>query len=345
MEKLPPFERPEPRVVGRASSKEKKEVKIDILDKFGEGHFRQLSKEQLEAVRFLEYPKQHHEKAAIRRANEVVNQLMRNAGVQPFDVPERNVHILPQHKYDAVIENPTPLAITDHDSQSIVINADRTTFALHRVSVLLHEIIHLKSHLALEAWKEKGGKLDYGPHRLGLEVHATKKKSVELGGRTVYFKGLDEGIVAEIEKRYWPRIVESDPYLEEKYAEQLKPKNRRRKAKLAKKKNIPEDEIILVTEDDDLEIFPYLHQRRVLGYLVDSIYEDNKKKFDSRDDVMNLFINSIFNGQLLPIARLVEGSFGEGSFREVGGMDDDSESARRLLVRLRKLRRKRSSRG
>ena len=56
------------------------------------------------------------------------------------------------------------------------------------------------------------------------------------------------------------------------------------------------------------------------------------------DEVFQEFSNAQFNGRLMTIARLVEGTFGKGSFRILGNMDTDSNSATLCLETLKKLR-------
>ena len=45
----------------------------------------------------------------------------------------------------------------------------------------------------------------------------------------------------------------------------------------------------------------------------------------------------MFSGRFLPLARLVEKTFGKGSFRILGDMDDTEESARECLKILQEL--------
>ena len=46
-------------------------------------------------------------------------------------------------------------------------------------------------------------------------------------------------------------------------------------------------------------------------------------EFDSTEDIFNLFAKATITGRLLPVARLINKSFGRGSFSEIGEMSAD----------------------
>src|SRR3989344_300191 len=95
-EKLPSPERPEPRIFNQSSSKEEISAKQSILERFGEKHLEHLPSEITAMINAVEYDKKPFEKSAIKKANEITNKLMEAAGATPFDIPERNIHVLPQ---------------------------------------------------------------------------------------------------------------------------------------------------------------------------------------------------------------------------------------------------------
>ena len=55
-----------------------------------------------------------------------------------------------------------------------------------------------------------------------------------------------------------------------------------------------------------------------LEALIDGLWEGNKDRFKTREDLENLFFESQFTGNLLKIGRLIEKTFGKGSFRKLG---------------------------
>ena len=89
---------------------------------------------------------------------------------------------------------------------------------------------------------------------------------------------------------------------------------------------------------NDWESVSYFSQRQVLEYVCGEIQKEFPNQYDNADDVFKEFLKSHFNGRLLPVARLVEKTFGEGSFRLLGNMGTDRKSGISHLELLRKAR-------
>lgn len=334
-EKIPQFERPEPIIVGPASPEKKQEYKQMILERFGERHYEQIPEDKRKILESLEYEKKPYEKKAIKQANEVTNTLISEFGLRPFDVPERNIHIVPDKVYKLIEGDGDSVATTFQDRQLIVMNAERLIHPIDRTSTSLHEIIHLKNFLAIEAHEDL-----HKPYRSGLKISTTRKKAERTGFFTA-FSGLNEAVVSEIEKSYLPQVVRQNKFLADEYQWETSEEAQKLKGKIASEKGISADEIMWVSKDGkDYNQFPYYEQRKVLYYIVKQIYEDNRGKFNSVDDVMKLFFRSHFDGKLLRVARLIEKSFGKGAFRMVGMMDEDTNSARLVMDYLLKRGRK-----
>lgn len=68
--------------------------------------------------------------------------------------------------------------------------------------------------------------------------------------------------------------------------------------------------------------FHYVKERRFLKKLIGELYKRNKNDFSSEDEILALFIKGGFDGNIMPVSRLVEKTFGKGSFRKLGeGVD------------------------
>ena len=76
----------------------------------------------------------------------------------------------------------------------------------------------------------------------------------------------------------------------------------------------------------------------MLEYVCSEIQKQFPDKYQSIEEVFKEFLKANFTGQLLGIARLVEQTFGEGSFRLLGNMTEDKSSAVLYLDSLRKAR-------
>jgi len=213
----------------------------------------------------------------------------------------------------------------------VVMDAERLTDPIDKLSNILHEIAHLKGFLALEAGDDL-----YKVYRSGVKVMPTMQKAERIGSFTAFI-GLDEAIVSEIEKRHLPELIKKNKLLKGEYIWQTSSEATALKEEIAKKEGINPNEIMRISKDGQTyKCFSYYEQRRVLNHIVGRIYENNREKFDSADDVMRLFFRAHFSGELLSIARLIEESFGKGAFRMVGMMDDNTNSARLIMDYLKK---------
>ncbi len=84
------------------------------------------------------------------------------------------------------------------------------------------------------------------------------------------------------------------------------------------------------------EPFEFSRQKEMkkLEQLIDELWENNRSDFKSREEIEELFINAQINGRLLPVARLIEKTFGKGSFRAIGkdvGHEDNEEDLNKKI--------------
>jgi len=69
--------------------------------------------------------------------------------------------------------------------------------------------------------------------------------------------------------------------------------------------------------------YPYHEERQQFNSMVDELFEKNKDDFESREEVFRLFAEATVSGRLLPVARLIEKTFGKGSFRLISKKSAD----------------------
>ena len=63
--------------------------------------------------------------------------------------------------------------------------------------------------------------------------------------------------------------------------------------------------------------YGYYKERVKLNKLIDDIYENNKEKFASREDIFIIFAKAALTGRLLEVAHLIDSTFGKGSFSTI----------------------------
>lgn len=337
---------PNIKIVGGASPKNKERIKQWATRFFSEGHLSNLSKEQREALKRLEYPKSDEELLLIGFADEKVSELMEKSGVRSYGVPPQNLHILPTEFYADFIKGAKNAhACTDQRYQIVIFDANSTRGDNFYFSILaFHELMHLKSYFTYEVNEkeyEKGEgifelKTTRSPFRMGITVESSLKRK-ESGMGHEHFRGLNEALVGYFEKDYiqkmlsLPLFKEEKEWLESVHAMDLK-------QKLSEHKNIDIGDIAWVSENGDEAryiTFSYPEQRKVFDLLISEIQKKFSKKYDNPDKVALEFLKSMFNGDFRNIAELVNKTFGDLSFRVLGMMNEDKNSAINCLEYLR----------
>lgn len=328
---------PETRIIGNASPKTKEQVKKAITEALF-NHFESQSPEEQEQLEKFEYPKSEKEIALINFANKETALLMQEAGIEPYDVPAGNYHIIPTELYRKIVGNDGN-ATTLMRKQGIFFDAQHfRDNPVNFGAVALHETLHLKAHFSMEV-QEDGDTVSKTRYREGLMIHSLQNSNLGKYHYHCHFAGLNEGIVAESEKRLLLKLLDLPELAEEK--EWLTSDEAKKiKKKLAEKDGIPEDDIIWVGKkgEDDGKIVSYGQQRNVLNYVCAEIQKQFPDQYASADDVYKTFLNASFTGRLLPLGRLVEKTFGEGNFRLLGNMDTERPNATLHLESLKKAR-------
>jgi hypothetical protein len=333
------------KVVGKASEEIKKKEQ-EKIERFYFDHLRSVSgffdPKDIEEIRSLEYFKTPKEIQSIKIADKLTSDLMKGCGVDPYNIAPENIHIVPPELYKKLGKGGT-LATAISPWGAALFNAEHFRGRpLLFCDTLIHELLHLKAYLSLEVNESKVDNKDDVKktiRRQGVSLYGSQKNSFH-----EHFRGLDEAIVEETTKRLFPKIFELEEFKQEK--EWLSsPEAQTKKEKYAKEYNIPKEEIIWVFPIDDKDLKrkfyggAYLSQREVLKYVCEEIQKQFSDKFKNPDDVYKLFLKAHFDGNILEIGRLVEKTFGKSSFRVLGSMNENENSAELCLEHLKKARR------
>ncbi|HAZ16952.1 MAG: hypothetical protein A3H59_02510 [Candidatus Jacksonbacteria bacterium RIFCSPLOWO2_02_FULL_43_9] len=319
------------RIIGNASEEGKEKVRVDIDNAFHH-HIEYLPNDLREKFQQNELPKIEQEIALIACVNKATNELLEQCGIDVFDVPVENYHILPADIYKEI----SLFGHAEHQwiEQSMVFNADHVRKSpVYFGSCVFHETLHIKAHLSLLVQGE-GDDLWIYYYRAGVSAGGTFQDELHK-----HFSGLDEAIIACQQKEFTHRLL-SLTVLEEEKDWLLSDEALAKKKRFAEKHDLSEDEIIWVSKSDpdDFEGMGYASQRRVLEYVCKEIQKEFPDRFSVVDDVFKEFLQAHFTGRLLPIARLVEETFGEGSFRLLGNMGVEQDSGVLYLESLQKAR-------
>ncbi|MCL5733428.1 MAG: hypothetical protein M1334_02050 [Patescibacteria group bacterium] len=319
---------PEFRVVGKASEEEKIKIKEKLKQKLI-NNLESLTDEEKEIFYAYEKEKTEEEMECVDFANKETDRLMEEAGVEPYDIPAENYHILGKGASygELLLSDPSFYALTYYPKQEMIFRESAASTPLAFGALALHETLHLKAHYALI--KNNNSYEQY--YRAGVDIFP-QKQDVNNPPYS-YFTWLHESIVSKQVTRSLPFLLNIPALKKEKeWLESDKAKILRKAAAEAAK--ISESEILLIGKDKKFfrdqyrfKYHPYRDERKILDYVLEEIQKGFPDKYKDADEVFKEFLKAHFSGRIVTIANLVEKTFGKGSFRFLGSMEKYQEDA------------------
>lgn len=329
------------RVVGEAAKEEKEESAKSLKWHFREGLLgaapaglrRELNKNEL--------PMTPEERFFVGLANKKTNEILKKAGITPLDISEKNIHIVPKEAFLNIAGISSPAdAVALVESRMALFNAEEVRSVPFSFAYsVFHEMMHLKEYIAIEGRENDDEEDEYSLFRVGFTAYSSLKKMEEEEDQHTHFRGLDEAIIASLEKSYAKELLELPMF-----ADGRNLMISRQGKKLAKSVSgavdYSEDELIWIEPRENIALFAsYYPQRKVLDFVCGEIREDFPDRFGSPSEVFGEFMKAAFSGRLLEAARLTEKTFGKGSFRILGDMNIDDDSATNTMETLESMRR------
>lgn len=164
--------------------------------------------------------------------------------------------------------------------------ADRSPSNVNFALTIFHELVHASSYRALQLILGKqSSSANLVAYRSGFSVTSRD-------GSISYFKDIEEAVIGILTERFYLNVVFTHPLFaterQQMMREGLRP-DTSREEEAAKLRSLAKD-----------------------------LYSKNRALFSGEDDVIDLFISGNVTGNLMPAARLVEQSYGKGSFRTLG---------------------------
>lgn len=319
MEKFSSFER----VVGNIPEAEKEQILREKGERFDDQVF--------EDLRGKEREKTKEELQIISLANEATNEIRQRYGLENFDIPPENIHVIteeawPREKGDAFYNSML---------QGIVVREQPARIVF--LKKIFHEMLHFKSYNALQV--ETGESPELDEYRVGLTVHTRD-------GKKMYFVNLNEAVTEEMTKRFATKLLENPLFIgETKQTKDVITKYPRAVtgsgeplfdddtfyAEVEGKKSWGEAVGRLFGAQEKpkkitTECFAYRSERKILNTLIDKILEGNPEKFQDREEVFEVFVKGMMTGNILPVGRLIERTFGNGTLRRIGELDQDMQA-------------------
>lgn len=240
----------------------------------------------------------------LHQINLKLKEFLQEFEIKSIDIPNENVLIIDRSRLSAAeaealamlpgLEGTSGAYIPS--IQKILCFSDFTADKLRFAHIITHEMLHINSFVSLE--KTSGD--DYATIS-AQENSQPKEESFSLRGRRagfridspkgiVYFAGLDEAIIEELTIRFDHKFLSTFPELQDSLKNGVGKMNMKQ---------------------------AYQREREQFNELVSDLYRANQDSFQSEEEVFVLFVKAVFSGQLLPVARLIETTYGKGVFKSI----------------------------
>lgn len=294
--------------MGKIPEEEKEKILREREEVFNDQIFEDLKTKEREKT-----PEELH---IISLANNATNEVRQKYGLDDFEVPPKNIHIIKEEEWPKE-EKGGAHYISMLQGIAIRECSSRTVF----MKKALHEMVHFKSYNAMQVTTGENPKLDQ--YRVGLSVFTRD-------GKILNFTNLNEAVTEEVAKRLMATQITSPILAEE--AEQTKNVMARYPNEVTQSDEplYNNDTYYVETLDNEeknprisTERFGYFAQRKMLDTLIDKLFERNPGEFKDREEVFEVFAKGMMTGNILPVGKLIEGTFGNGTLRKIGELDKD----------------------
>jgi len=327
MEKISSFDQ----VVGNIPESEKDKILRNKGERFDNQVFEELIGKERE--------KTSEELEIISFANEATNEVRRKYGLEDFDIPSKNIHVVTEEAWPR--EKST--AFYNSMVQGIAMREKMSKLAF--MKTVFHEMLHFKSYGAAQITTGENTELD--EYRLGLTVHTRD-------GKKLYFINLNEAVTEEMTKRFASELLKKELFADEIAQTQDVIRNYPQATTDSGKPLFDEDTFYAEVQESQnwrdatdrlfgrrilgsgvtnisIEGFTYKAERKILNTLIDKIFERNPEEFYDREEVFEVFVKGMITGNILPIGRLIEQTFENGTLRKIGELDNDIQAQEKFV--------------
>ena len=232
-----------------------------------------------------EQEKTEREIVLIKFAKDAVDEVLKKYGKREiYDIPLDHIHVFEKGGVEKFTEQ--RLGSGAHSTTRGTVLADRSDSEVYFLTTIFHELCHAKKYNALQIIPEhKSKKAEIEDYRGGIIITSRD-------GEQRSFENFEEAIEGLLTQRFYEEKIKTSELFKDEVS---RIENEQRKIDTSRLKEL-----------EDLN--------RIINY----IYDQNKTEFKTRDEVAEIFIEASVNGDLFRLARLVEKTFGKGSFRELG---------------------------
>ncbi len=243
----------------------------------------------------IEKEKTEEDERIIKGINTLMTSFVRKYGGTPISVESTNIHFVDHEK---LTESEFKRLLGDRgraqyvqEDQSVFVYENFGSDVSRKAHILAHEILHFN---AFQSLVKHGDSFEI--RRAGLETrpanpnHNDGDEENKNTSFLRFFVDFNEAITEELTVRfrneYFSKIG-------------IFPPNR-----------------------EGGEWVIYKKEREKLNELIDDIYDKNRSHFGAREEVFELFASAAMSGKYLPLARIVEKTYGKGVFRKLAKEQD-----------------------
>lgn len=268
----------------------------------------------LDNIKIEIFDKQNFDNAEIEKTPEeieIINGILTNLpafvkkyGGIPLPLKPEHVHIIDPHKLKSGIFEKLN-GFYSFELQAVFISGALSRKDNHRfANTLAHELMHFSGFQSIN-FNSEDKTLRRRVGGLSVMIKDNDKNSS-------YFHAINEAVTTELEKRFGEEYFKSIPPLADEEYEKSK----------AMEDFFSEETINSYTNTDltmlCTEEYSYSNEREKLIEILAEIRQKDPEQFESQEDVFKIFAEAYFTGKILKLARLIEKTYGKGSFRKLG---------------------------
>lgn len=235
----------------------------------------------------------------IDKASEATAKIADYYGAEKIiDIPIQNVHIFENTEFEkvfAVLNAANPHGVDARGAQGFYDTEAQAIFLRNKgrlldlLYALIHEELHFRSYHSIEIKKSKTIE-----RRSGWGINLKEGNPANDA-----FHDLNEAVIDTLALNALPSVIED-------------------LAGAISKKEADEMKKQYENEEESFNYASYGYEKIRLNDIIDKIFQKNPDDFKNKDEVFEIFTRATFSGNLIPAARIIEKTFGKGSFRKFG---------------------------
>ncbi len=303
---------PVEKVVG-GSPEQKKDSREILKDVF--------EKQDLEGLDGIEVEKTSEMLEEIAVANAATAAVLEKYGINAEPIDARNIHVVRAESWP---EHLSGTGAFFRFSHQCIILPDGSP-KLKRFHSFVHEMFHFKSYLSAQVLPDNR----MTEYRVGFEV-CTRD------GEQIQFTPINEAVTENLTYEAMHLQMTYDAFFEEvarvrevmeQHAGTKKDTGEELFSEQTFHAEVGEQQADGTTPIFTSE-FTYQVAREGLDKLIHKLYEANKASFKDPEEVGRFFIEGAFTGNILKIGKLIDRTFGTGTFRKLGELQTEESFLR-----------------